>query len=173
MIRARKLTLKELIGLIGDPAINLPGLQPMGVKQRWDVALICGAGDYTASRFAKTVKDFVDSAEKKSNYLVMGRALFHAIQVDNYQKALKDDTPVSVKVAHDFKFQSKTVNLWEIKYQNKDRIYFFPVSAGDVKIIFLLMAYHKKDQNTPNEVKTPCTREIKELITGMAEIKFI
>ncbi|MFD1555401.1 hypothetical protein ACFSHT_07115 [Paraburkholderia silviterrae] len=172
MVQARKLSLKELIGLIGDPTTGVSGM-PSTLKTRWDVALICGSDDYTASRFARSVKTFVDSADKKASFLVMGRALFHAVQADNYQKILKDDTPVGVKIAHDFKYQNKTINLWEMKYQNKDRIYFFPLNSGDVKTIFLLMAYHKKDQNTPNEVKTPCTREIKELITSSANIKFI
>ncbi|KVE87770.1 hypothetical protein WI99_11610 [Burkholderia cepacia] len=94
--------------------------------------------------------------------------LCSAIEVDDYQSALKGGS-VSVKVAHQFQHGGRKHAVWELKYGKKDRIYFYPDSPR--RLIFLLMAYHKRDQHTPTEVKDACEADIKLIVDPKCNIE--
>ncbi|MFM0596059.1 hypothetical protein [Paraburkholderia dilworthii] len=116
------------------------------------------------------MKDNVDAPDKRSSFAVMVAALFGGVEVDDYQSEIKSIGSVDVKAAHSFKHGGRKVTVWELKYQNKDRIYFF--AQPDLKTIFLLLAYHKKDRNTPDEVKRVCEDDIKAILHADRDVEF-
>lgn len=64
--------------------------------------------------------------------------------------------------------------VWELKPNNKDRVYFFPLKEGlpnGKKAIFLLTVYHKKDQKTPKEVIDVCVDDIKTILQSRGKFE--
>ena len=171
-MKARKITQKTLVALVdakGQPGVPLA----LKSKLKWDVAVLVANCDAAKNRFSRSVADHMDDVAKRSQFLTAIYHLFDAIQDDDYQAALVDGS-VTCKVAHTFKFDNATHKLWELKPGKKDRIYFYAteLSAPHRKTIFLLMAFHKKDQNTPQEVSGVCEEDIKNILRAKGKIEF-
>lgn len=141
----------------------------------WQIVTPAGALDMEAkdTKFFKSIKDEVDDASKKSSLLMMLQHLQFAVCQERYQEYLQG-TPVQVKSAYSFKMHSSKHHVWELKYQNKDRLYFFTHSIdkqGGPQLA-LLQFHHKKDQNTPEHVKTYAEKTMKPFIEPKATVQF-
>jgi hypothetical protein len=170
-VLAQRLYRKSLLELIGGSTAALGALGRKIGPEIWTVAcLVKSPPPPNAGRFFRSVKDHVDAPDKRSSFAVMIASLFQAIQADDYQAEIKELGMVAVKPAHTFKYGGRKVTLWELKYQNKDRIYFF--AQPELKTIFLLLVYHKKDRNTPDEVKRVCEDDIKAIIQAGTTVEF-
>jgi len=176
MIIARKISLTRLIELVTGRREPPPGqVIPADKTQKWDVAVLVPDCGVTECRFTKTLQASADDDKKRSNILVMLFELFRAIQHPDYKKNLLEDSSITVKVAHTFKHGGHMHNVMELKYGNKDRIYFYANTgkkAPEKNVLFLLMAHHKKDNTTPDEVKNPCTKEIKRILDAKGIVDF-
>ncbi len=99
-----------------------------------------------------------------------------AAKQQNYQEVLKGSY-VSVKTAYEFKFAGSNHKVWELKPNNKDRVYFFthPVTVNAVKkpVISMLLAHHKKDQNTPKEVSRYCETLMRSYLDPTVKIEIL
>ncbi|MBR8070065.1 hypothetical protein KDW23_03695 [Burkholderia cenocepacia] len=167
---AQKLDKKKLLQLIGVDHQRVGALAREAKATKWTLVTIAKAPPPPDSgRFFRSLKDHVDSADKKSSYLTMVAELCSAIEDDDYQAALKIGS-VSVKVAHNFTFGGHKHAVWELKYGKKDRIYFYPHTPQ--RLIFILMAYHKKDQQTPDDVCKACEKDIKQILDPKCAIDF-
>lgn len=122
------------------------------------------------SRFYDSVKNHVNDNEKKSHFLTMFNELILASKHQNYQESLKGSATI-VKEAHSFKYNNSNPKLWELKHGKKDRIYFFNLTDETARYIILLMAYHKKDKNTPGDVKSYCEKTMREYLRAGTNIK--
>lgn len=171
VMKARKISQKQLIDMITTVPSGV-ALTPTA-KLKWDVAVLVADCNMQKNRFIRSVSDHVDANSKKANFLLAISHLFDAIREDDYQNVLVGSA-IGCKVAHSFKFEGKPFKVWELKSSNKDRIYFYAtdLEAPRRKTIFLLMAYHKKDQTTPAEVSTPCEDDIKAIIKTKGKIEF-
>ncbi len=172
-MKARKITQAKLIEMITNS--SRPGITlPHGAQFKWDLAVLVSDCASEKNRFSRSVGQHVDDTKKKSNFLLAVNQLFDAIRDENYQAALSGSA-VTCKVASTFKFEGSNHKLWELKVGKKDRIYFYP--ATDVqppgrKTIFLLMAFHKKDETTPAEAADPCIEEIKNILRAKGKIEY-
>lgn len=170
-MKARKITQQQLYDLVD--ASHREGLvDPAALK--WDVAVLVSDCTSEKSKFSRSVTQYVDDRKKRASFLLSIGLLFEAIQDEDYQAAL-DGSMVDCKPAHTFKFDNSTYTLWELKPNNKDRIYFYActdLSRPARKTIFLLMAYHKKDKTTPKEVSDPREEEIKSILRARGKIEF-
>lgn len=172
-MKARILTQAKLIEMITSSSRTGVAL-PKGVAYAWDVAMLVPDCSSEKSRFTRSVAQYVDDTKKKSNFLLAISHLFDAVREENYQAALKG-TQVICKSARTFDFEGTKHKLWELKIGNKDRIYFYPASdlqSPRRKTIFLLMAFHKKDEATPAEAADPCEKEIKNILRAKGIIEF-
>lgn len=170
-MKAKKITQEQLYDLI-DPSYR-EGIIDSS-KLKWDVAVLVPDCSSEKNRFTRSVAQYVDDRKKKSGFLLSIGLLFEALQDENYQAALAGSA-VACKPARTFKFDSSNHKLLELKPNNKDRIYFYPVSGLEYlkkKTIFLLMAYHKKDETTPSEAADPCVEEIKNILKSKGKIDF-
>lgn len=118
----------------------------------------------------------MDDPGKKASLLEMLHQLSYAITQDDYQGFLKG-TSVNVKCAHDFKHAGSKYKVWELKYQNKDRLYFFTHKVSGnreaINILILLLFHHKNTQNTPEQVKAYCEKIVKIFNEPKSAVKFI
>jgi len=139
-------------------------------KQKWDILIVVKDSTSLNGRFLKSLEQHIDAPGKRANILKALNELFPAALYDDYQAELAQ-SGVSCKIAHSFK--GGAIKVWELKPNNKDRVYFFPMPDGvkGRKVIFLLMAYHKKDQQTPKEVKDFCENAIKEILDSRGNIE--
>lgn len=170
-VLAQKLDKTKFLGLIGVGAQQVGALARAQAKAKWSVVVLAKAiPPPNTGRFFKSVKDNVDAAEKKSSYGVMIAELFDAIEQDDFQASLNEAGVVTVKVAHSFRFGGQKHNVWELKYGKKDRIYFYPLPQH--RLIFLLLAYHKRDQKTPDEVCRACEADVKLLLDPKLVIEY-
>lgn len=171
-MKARKITQKKLVAMVA--AGDKPGVPFIPrAKLKWDVAVLVTDCANQKNRFSRSVVEFVDDVKKKSHFLLAIYQLFDAIQDEDYHSALAD-SGMTCKVAHSFKFNNTTYKVWELKPNNKDRIYFYATDlpAPHRKTIFLLMAFHKKDQNTPPEASGPCEDDVKNILREKGNIEF-
>ncbi|MGE0232299.1 MAG: hypothetical protein AB7L76_05565 [Burkholderiaceae bacterium] len=104
--------------------------------------------------------------------MIMMTALSDAITVTDYQKAIKESVGIDVKEACGFTFQGRRHRIWELKYQNKDRVYFitFVQSVPPLNLLIPLLFHHKKDQNTPASVENYCTDIAKRFLASDAKV---
>ena len=171
-MKAKKITQKELYALVTAEPSGV-SLQPIA-SLKWDVAILvpdCSGGK---NRFTRSVADYVDDPSKKAAFLHAISHLFHALSEENYQAVLSNSA-VACKSARTFKFEGSTHKLWELKPNNKDRIYFYGVTdmkPPNRKTIFLLMVFHKKDKTTPDTAGAPCEDAIKDIIRAKGMIDF-
>lgn len=167
----RRVKLLDLLVPILDNPPKAVGALAVPKPTKWDVAIVvndCSRVD--GGRFFKSVQDYVDDTEKKSNFALMLRTLFAAIEADNYQAEIKG-TSVTCKKAHSFTYNKSSHILWELKQGKKDRIYFWTIKIGTRGFIVLSMAFHKKDQETPSEVTVPCEKEMRSFLDPKNQIE--
>ncbi|MFY3681800.1 hypothetical protein ACOTD7_19325 [Achromobacter xylosoxidans] len=139
-------------------------------SRRWQVGCVVADVNAAKSKFQRSVEKHVDDRDKRKSFATMVGALFDAVCHDDYQEFLSDGN-VACKIAKQFKFDGHNHNLWELKYGKKDRLYFFPITNGQQRTIVLLMAFHKKDQRTPEEVDS-CVADAKMLLRDRGELKY-
>ena len=173
-ILIRKLDRRAVLtmGALPQPVVDDMGRRDQRdtASRRWQVGCVVADVDAPKSKFQRSVEKYVDDREKRKSFVTMVGALFDAVCHDDYQGSLSDGN-VACKVAKQFKFDGNNHNLWELKYGKKDRLYFFPITNGKQCAIVLLMAFHKKDQRTPEEVDS-CVADAKMLLRGRGELKF-
>lgn len=171
-MKAAILTQQQAFGLIGGKIP--PGLKLiLPSKQRWEIAIIVRECGHLNGHFAKSAEKHVDDNTKRSALLRALSELYAAVCNEDYQGAL-EQSGVNCKVAYDFEYEGGKHKLWELKPNNKDRLYFYPLKDGlpnGKKVIFLLLAYHKKDQKTPKEISEACKEEIKLILQARGKIK--
>lgn len=147
-------------------------------KPVWDLCTIVRDQDMALkdSKLFKSLKD-CDDKKKKASLLQMVVALKHGLQYQDYQAAInKDLSGIIIKVGHNFTYQAKPEKVWELKYQKKDRMYFFtgPVpQASKLPFLALLQYEHKKDQETPQDVCESCANAMKPFLVPGAKIEII
>lgn len=127
------------------------------------------------SKFYKSIKNECDDAGKKGSLFTMFTQLRYAIRQEDYQDALKG-TNVQVKDAGKFNYRGQNHKIWELKFQNKDRIYFFSHRTGsqsDSKLLIPLLFHHKKDQTTPKHILDYCEKSMKPFLDPSPEIKIL
>jgi hypothetical protein len=142
-------------------------------KQKWDVAIVVKDCAELNGRFSKSIDKQVDDTSKKAAVLRALGELFPAVCEEDYQAVL-DQCGFGCKIAHSFTYEGNTCKVWELKPNNKDRIYFFPLKEGlphGRKTIFLLTAFHKKDQKTPKEVIEICETDIKAILQSRGKFE--
>jgi hypothetical protein len=127
------------------------------------------------SKFYRSISQSVNDDEKLANFAVLMNGIFRAAEHQNYQEVLKGSN-VAVKIAHEFRYRSKTEKIWELKQGKKDRVYFYPLnvsngSAGQ-RAMAILLAHHKKDQTTPKEVSAYCETTVRSHLDPQTEIRF-
>jgi hypothetical protein len=127
------------------------------------------------SKFYKSIKAECDEAGKKSSVLMMLNQLRYAVQQSDYQAFLKE-TPVHVKEAHSFTHRGSKHKVWELKYQNKDRIYFFTHQGqpqADSKLLITALYHHKNDQKTPQRIRDYCETAMKPFLESAPKVAII
>ena len=157
-----------------DWNVALPGPGPSALAV-WDVATVVRdvSTAIADSKFFKSIDDECDDPGKKSSLLNMLNQLRYAIRFDDYQGFLKGSN-VQVKEAGKFEYRKKTHKIWELKFQNKDRVYFFShhISA-DRKALILMLFHHKKDQTTPKHILGYCEKLMKPFLDPDPEISLL
>lgn len=171
-MKAAKLTQQQAFEMVAKKIP--PGTKLVSAdKQKWDVVVVVKECGLLNGRFAKSIEKYVNDVTKKSAILKALAELFDAVCEEDYQAAL-EQSGVGCKSAHSFKYMGSTVKVWELKPNNKDRVYFFPVTEGlpkGRKGLFLLLAYHKKDQSTPKEIADICEEDIKAILQNHGKIE--
>lgn len=127
------------------------------------------------SKFYKSIDSECDDPGKKGSLLNMLNQLRWAIRQEDYQNFLKDSN-VQVKDAGKFNYRGKSHKIWELKYQKKDRIYFFTyriIGQTEEKILVLLLFHHKKDQTTPRYIIDYCEKVMKDFLDPSPNVKIL
>lgn len=173
-ILIRKLDRRAVLSMGGFPQIVLDDMGQRDGRdngsRRWQVGCVVADVDAAKTKFQRSIERHVDDRDKRKSFATMVGALFDAVCHDDYQDALQGGS-VACKVAKQFRFDGHNHKLWELKYGKKDRLYFFPITTGKPRTIVLLMAFHKKDQRTPEEVDS-CVDEAKEFLRDHGEFRF-
>lgn len=169
-MKAAKLTHQQALSLVAKLPPGKKLILPD--KQRWEIAIVVKDCHTLNGRFRKSLEQNIDDVSKKSNILKALDELFNAVCCDDYQAELAQSS-VACKIAHQFTYMGHSVKVWELKPNNKDRVYFFPApeKINGKRVIFLLNGYHKKDQQTPKEIKTACEDAIKEILRSQDKIE--
>lgn len=137
---------------------------PAGGVEKWTPVMILPASKQEdKSRLARSIAENVDDIKKRRSYVAMVDALFRAITLDDFSSFFEDSS-VTYKSAHKFKYKNKFENLRELKHGNKDRIYIFPYNGKCGKFLFVLEVLHKDQQNTPEEIKQNAETAIKLIL---------
>jgi hypothetical protein len=152
------------------------GLPTTPTKWRLATYVVDGQVTKENSKFFKSIEQEVNDAGKKASLLEMLHQLSYAITQEDYQGFLKNAS-VSVKCAHDFKYAGSKHKVWELKYQNKDRLYFFSHRLVDgpvvVNVLVFLLFRHKNTQTTPEDVKAYCEKIMKLFLEPRVGVKII
>ena len=101
--------------------------------------------------------------------------LRYAMRHEDYQGFLKNSN-VQVKDAFRFTYRAKTHKVWELKFQNKDRVYFFShqtTGAENKRVLIPMLFHHKKDQTTPKGVCDYCEKVMKPFLDPDSKIEII
>lgn len=134
-----------------------------GVDKWTPVMILSGAQSADKSHLAKSIVENVDDGKKKASYLQMVDALFRAITLDDFSQFFNDSI-VTYKVAHSFRYKDSSLSLYELKRGKKDRIYVYVYSGSCGRYVFVLESLHKDQQNTPDEVKRYAEGVIKKIV---------
>lgn len=129
----------------------------------------------TDSKFFKSVASECDSDEKKASLMVMLYQLRYAMCHADYQSHLKT-TNVQVKEAHKFTYRNSKHKIWELKYQKKDRIYFFThlqEGKDGRKFLIPVLFHHKRDQATPASISSQCETAMKPFLNPQSKVELI
>jgi hypothetical protein len=171
-MKAAKLTHQQALTML---AKNIPPGTKLisAAMQKWDVAIVVKDCGQLNGRFPKSIDKNVNDNSKKNAVLRALSELYSAVCQEDYQSEL-DQSGVGCKAAHSFPYQGNTHKVWELKPNNKDRVYFYALKDGmpdGRKVLFLLSAYHKKDQKTPQEIKDVCEEDIKVILQSRGKIE--
>ncbi|MCC2971287.1 type II toxin-antitoxin system RelE/ParE family toxin [Massilia sp. IC2-476] len=171
-MKAAKLTHQQALEMVAKKIP--PGTKLVSASaQKWDIVAVVKDCKLLNGRLSKSIEKHVDDVTKKAQILKALSELFAAVCEEDYQAAI-EESGVSCKVAHSFQYEKGTYKVWELKPNNKDRIYFFPLKDGlpqGRKALFLLTAYHKKDQKTPKEISEICEEDIKSILDSRGKIE--
>lgn len=134
--------IEKALGVAARPGVSV-----------WSVATPVASADalIESSKFYRSVVANVDDADKRSQFGTMVAALIRAGTVQDYASVL-NGFGVTCKPAHSFKARGSTWRVMELRHNNKDRLYYYPVTTPERRLFVLLLAEHKKDQNTPKHV---------------------
>lgn len=177
MIYLRSVRVDHVLDYAGiDWKQGLPGTGAKGAAV-WTLATVVRDPDVSLedSKFYKSIRNECDDAGKKGSLFTMLTQLRYAVRQEDYQEALKG-TNVQVKDAGKFNFRGQNQKIWELKFQNKDRIYFFThrlSGKGDPKLLIPMLFHHKKDQTTPKQILDYCEKTMKPFLDSNPEIKIL
>jgi hypothetical protein len=127
------------------------------------------------SKFYKSIHDECNDDGKKGSLLTMFNDLHRAIRHEDYQDVLQGGR-VQVKDAGKFTYRGQNHKIWELKYQKKDRIYFFTHRLSgrcDEKLLIPMLFHHKKDQTTPKHILDYCEKTMKPFLDPNPEVKIL
>jgi hypothetical protein len=127
------------------------------------------------SKFYKSIKAECNDAGKRSSALMMLNQLRYASLHSDYQMFLKE-TSVQVKEAHSFTHRGSKHKVWELKYQNKDRIYFFTHLGHpepESKLFIATLFHHKNEQRTPERIRSYCETAMKPFLEPSPTVSII
>lgn len=134
-----------------------------GGVDRWIPVMILSNGQNADSSYlAKSIVANVDDVKKKQCYLQMVDALFRAVTLDDFSQYFNNSI-IRFKVAHSFRYKGRSLSLHELKKPKKDRIYLYLYNGSHGKYVFVLVAVHKDQQNTPDDVKQYAEKAIKDI----------
>ncbi len=163
MIYVRQVNIEAALGHVGiNLSEALPAGRPTG-KPRWSVVTPVrdSAQGVVDGKFFASLSNECNDSSKRASLLAMLTHLGWAVLQDDYQSALKS-TSVSPKEAFSFLYMKKTQRIWELKYQNKDRLYYVTHNGpSQSKLIVLLLYHHKKDNSTPKGIASYCEKIFK------------
>lgn len=142
-----------------------PSLKNWPVKASWNIVTPVrdNLSEIENSYFFRSIKNECDDSKKRSSLLNIASLLITSINLENYRDGFSNSN-VEIKEAHSFKYKNKNEKLLEFKYQNKNRLYFYDYKINNKKLIILIRFHHKKDQKTPDEVKSHGENTIKSVI---------
>lgn len=175
VIYLRRITVKQMLAHANVDFVSALGHQTQSASLHWHIATpVSNPTDMLASsKFFRSIDDQVDDDGKRACFATMVNALGVAARNQNYQKVF-EGTGVAVKPAHEFKYCGSQRKLWELKGNNKDRVYFFTLSVTqgqtEAQVIALLLAHHKKDKTTPKEVARSCESTMKTYLDPTSHI---
>lgn len=180
MLYLNALNLRDVLKHAGVDLDAALGNSKTVLAPHWRLATPVGGADGTlaASKFYRSIAEHVDDDDKRASFASAMMGIAAAAQQQNYQAVLKGY--VNVKVAHDFKYRDSQHKVWELKPNNKDRVYFFTLQAEEVgvkatpinkPVISMLLAHHKKDQTTPKDVARYCENLMKSHLDPATRIQ--
>jgi hypothetical protein len=180
MIYLRTVKFEHLLDEVGVPQWQqrLPTLAKMSPKAVWTVATPMKDGQAlrSSSRLFKSLRLECNDAGKKTSLVNMLTGLHRALDHENYQEIIKDTSGLDIKVACDFEYRDGKWKVWELKYQKKDRLYFFthaPLNPREPKLFIPMLFHHKKDQTTPVFVKDYCREVMKPFLDPAPKISLL
>jgi hypothetical protein len=170
----RRFDLDSVLRIAG---VNLP--QALGHAARrgplvWTMCTpIAEAGSpVDSSRFYKSVRDNVDTVEKRTHFMIMMNAIARAASVEDYGSVLSGSA-VATKPAHSFKAFNSTHRILELKHNKKERVYFYPHTVGSQRYLIFLLAEHKRDQTTPKHVCNYTETIVQRLVDSREQLTCI
>lgn len=175
MLYARVVSPAEILGLASIPWQNQISSLSGERGAVWSIATPVRDADMPLAKckFGRSITDECNDKGKRLSLVTMVTALHHAAREEDYQGALKGLSGIGVKEAFNFAHLSKKERVWELKYQNKDRMYFFAYTEGGPhprRILLPLLYHHKRDQNTPDGVKRYCSEAMKPFLEPRAKV---
>ncbi|MBV7543729.1 hypothetical protein [Acidovorax sp. sic0104] len=133
----------------------------------WDVCTPAGTDvDLSKSKFFKSITaDISDDVGKKKNFFDLVNGVFEASNIDNFREYYSESTTTQFKEAHAFDYGGRKIKIHEVKnLRKKERLYIYCGELAGKKRCVLLLAIHKKDETTPENVKTYCEDQVKEFL---------
>jgi len=138
----------------------------------WRICTPLSDGDVTVqkSKFFKSITEDIDDASKLKTFVQLVSALASASTVENYHEFFRG-IAVECKEAHGFNHRGTKVKIFELKrLRQKERLYFFPLSAKGMRFFIVLLAHHKKDETTPKNVANYCEAQAIQFIDAGEKI---
>lgn len=129
----------------------------------WDVCTPVGPDtELPKSKFFKSItSDIADDIVKKKNFFDLVLGIFNASNFDNFREFYSEST-THFKEAHAFDYGGHKIKIHEVKnLRKKERLYIYCGELFGKKRCVLLLAIHKKDENTPDSVKNYCEDQVK------------
>lgn len=133
--------------------------------KQWCVVtpVVSDSADLTKTKLFKSITDEIsDDIQKSKNFLNLVRGIYEASNAENFKNYYDIDTGTICKEAHSFEYNGKKIKVLEVKNKRKkERLYFYCGLMGKDKRCILLLALHKRDETTPDSVKTSCEDQLK------------
>ncbi|UVH56512.1 hypothetical protein NWF24_27265 [Variovorax paradoxus] len=174
----KPINIKDVLQHAGVDIHAVLGASTSPNAPHWTLTTPIGDAKETLSgtKFYRSISEYVDDEDKRIAFATSMMGITAAAAQQNYQAVLKGSY-VQVKVAHEFKYGGSNHKLWELKPNNKDRVYFFThpvaIQTGTQPVISMLLAHHKKDQTTPKEVSKYCETLMKSYLDPTAKTEIL